>query len=109
MTNLKESLELLIQKSGKIDKHYLRSSNVSTKVLLVATYAVLDTVSRLTKYGEVSANGVDPSVLETKIYCWADGISKQIGDVEFCAVLLGALRRAVTALEAAVGVTKNQE
>ena len=101
-----DSLEEIRKRSYEATSHYLSSKNVSTKVCLVAAFGVLNNLSRMTPYGDVSANGVDPSCVEAKIFSWADGMSAITGDKELCAALLGSFQRAVETLEQSLKMEK---
>lgn len=92
-------LEELEASAFAISSHPLPSKNLSTKTCLVAMFSILNNVSRKTRFGDVCANGVDPSTAEASVYAWADGIAKEIGEPQFQAILLGAFKRAVETLK----------
>lgn len=100
------NLQEIRKRSYESTSHYLSSINVSTKVCLVAAFGLLNNLSRMTPYGDVSANGVDPSTIEAKIFSWADGMSATLGDRELCAALLGSFERAVETLRETLRLEK---
>lgn len=94
-----KEIERLTQQSAGVTSHYLSSSSLATKTLLVLFRAITDTLSRHVKDGDLAVSGVDPSGLDAKVFAWSDGMAKRMGERRFRAVLLGALQRAVETLK----------
>ena len=109
MTSVQLALKDAHDRAFSINSHYMPSSNYSTKTVLVLFRALLDTVSRMVKDGDPAVSGVDPSGLDAKLRAWTEGTAARMGDRLFCAVLLGALRRAVETLEQHTGINPDEE